>query len=162
MSSTSLSFSSERTETQNDPTERQRYRIYEDAWVQRHRASGWWRPHLMRSLQGGGVGKFYRRGRFGVRRRISARRIADRISIYTCSRCAARRKCSDQIWEVSVDREVRAGRHKACCSLLHTAAARLIVYNYTFFITICSHYRQAFACFDKITANISRDHIYRP
>ena len=34
--------------------------------------------------------------------------------------------------------------------MLHLAATCVIVYNYTFFITICSHYRQAFAFFDKI------------
>ena len=34
--------------------------------------------------------------------------------------------------------------------MLYLAAAGLIVYNYTFFITIRSHYRQEFAFFDKI------------
>ena len=34
--------------------------------------------------------------------------------------------------------------------MLHLAAAGMIVYNYTFFITICSHYRQEFVFFDKI------------
>ena len=34
--------------------------------------------------------------------------------------------------------------------MLYLAAAVIIVYNYTFFITICSHYRQASIFFDKI------------
>ena len=43
--------------------------------------------------------------------------------------------------------------------MLYLAAAVIIVYNYTFFITICSHYRQDSVCFDKIHPNESRYHM---